>query len=51
MPSAPRNPDPDRRETLRADVAVLRAATRVAGKVVEKTDHYEVTIDGVLKPT
>ncbi|HVR82925.1 MAG TPA: hypothetical protein VMU54_01355 [Planctomycetota bacterium] len=35
--------------TLWADVAVLKGGTRVAGKIVEKTDHYEVTTEGVLR--
>ncbi|MBV8881118.1 MAG: hypothetical protein JO332_14225 [Planctomycetaceae bacterium] len=35
--------------TLRADVAVLKGGARVAGRIVEKTDHYEVTTDGVLR--
>jgi hypothetical protein len=35
--------------TLHADVAVLKGGTRVAGRIVEKTDHYEVTVDGVLR--
>jgi hypothetical protein len=34
---------------LHADVAVLKAGGRVAGRVVEKSDHYEVTVDGVLR--
>src|SRR5882672_809281 len=35
--------------TLGADVAVLKGGGRVAGRVVEKADHYEVTVDGVLR--
>src|SRR5258708_3854204 len=35
--------------TLSADVAVLKGGARVAGRVVEKSDHYEVTVDGVLR--
>lgn len=35
--------------TLSADVAVLKGGTRVAGRVVEKADHYEITVDGVLR--
>ena len=35
--------------TLRADVAILKGGGRVAGKVVDKVDHYEVTTDGVLR--
>ncbi|HLY07765.1 MAG TPA: hypothetical protein VKW04_00545 [Planctomycetota bacterium] len=35
--------------TLFADVALLKGGTRVSGRVVEKTDHYEVTTDGVLR--
>lgn len=35
--------------TIHADVAVLKGGTRVSGKIVEKTDHYEVTTDGVLR--
>ena len=35
--------------TLRADVAVLKSGSRVAVKIVEKTDHYEVTTEGVLR--
>lgn len=35
--------------TLSADVVVLKGGTRVSGRVSEKTDHYEVTVDGVLR--
>jgi hypothetical protein len=35
--------------TLSADVVVLKGGGRVAGRVVEKTDHYEVTTDNVLR--
>jgi hypothetical protein len=35
--------------TLSADVAVLKSGGRVSGRIVEKTDHYEVTTDGVLR--
>jgi len=35
--------------TLSADVALLKGGTRVAGRVVEKADHYEITVDGVLR--
>src|SRR5436190_1257304 len=35
--------------TLHADVAMLKGGARVAGRVVEKTDHYEITVDGVLR--
>ncbi len=35
--------------TLFADVVVLKGGGKVSGRVVEKTDHYEVTVDGVLR--
>jgi len=35
--------------TLRADVVLLKGGGRVAGKVADKGDHYEVTSDGVLR--
>src|SRR6476660_7690091 len=35
--------------TLFADVVVLKGGGKVPGRVVEKTDHYEVTSDGVLR--
>jgi hypothetical protein len=35
--------------TLLADVVVLKDGTRVAGRVVEKSDFYEVTADGALR--
>ena len=35
--------------SLFADVLVLKDGTRVAGRVVEKSDFYEVTADGALR--
>jgi hypothetical protein len=35
--------------SLLADVVVLKDGTRVAGRVVEKSDFYEVTADGALR--
>lgn len=35
--------------TLFADVVVLKDGTRVAGRVVEKAEFYEVTADGALR--
>jgi hypothetical protein len=35
--------------SLFADVIVLKDGTRVAGRVVEKSDFYEVTSDGALR--
>jgi len=35
--------------SLFADVIVLKDGTRVAGRVVEKSDFYEVTADGALR--
>lgn len=34
---------------LAADVVVLKDGTRVSGRVVDKTDHYEVTTDAGLR--
>jgi len=34
--------------TLSADVAVLKSGAKVAGKIVDKADHYDVTSDGIL---
>jgi hypothetical protein len=34
---------------LAADVVILQNGTKVAGRVVDKQTHYEVTSDGVLK--
>ncbi len=31
------------------DVVVLKDGARIGGKVVDKTTHYEVTVDGVLR--
>ncbi|MBI3856013.1 MAG: hypothetical protein HY293_10020 [Planctomycetes bacterium] len=35
--------------TLCADVIVLKGGSRVSGRVVEKSEHYELTADGVLR--
>ena len=35
--------------TLFADVVVLKDGTRVSGRVVEKSDHIEITSDGALR--
>src|SRR6185436_15418922 len=35
--------------TLSADVVVLKGGGRVSGRVVDKSDHYEVTSEGVLR--
>src|SRR5688572_24238178 len=35
--------------SLFADVLVHKSGARVSGRVAEKTEHYEVTIDGVLR--
>lgn len=35
--------------TLSADVVVLKGGGRVSGRVVEKTDHFEVTSENVLR--
>ena len=35
--------------TLLADVAILKDGNRVAGKVVEKAQHWEITTDGGLR--
>ena len=31
------------------DVVVLKSGARLGGKVVDKTTHYEVTVDGALR--
>src|SRR5262245_52725666 len=35
--------------SLFADVLVLKSGGKVPGRIVDKTDHYEVTSDGVLR--
>src|SRR5690242_4133911 len=35
--------------TLLADVAILKDGSRVSGKVVEKSQHWEITTDGGLR--
>src|SRR5882672_12866166 len=32
-----------------ADVAILKNGGKVAGKISDKTDHYDVTTEGVLR--